>query len=166
MMLRILAVLAGAASLDDRAARFLGAASAGAGDAIPLPERAVFERTEAVARERMGDDLFDHAWKTGRSLAPHQVEDEIGRLLDELRQRPAPQQSEHTLDTHLARYGLTPRELDVLRGIVNYQTDREIAERLSISRRTVGWHVTGILNKLCVDSRRQAATRALDERLI
>ena len=35
-----------------------------------------------------------------------------------------------------ARYGLSPREVDVLRGIANYQTDREIAEHLHISRRT------------------------------
>lgn len=166
MMLRIFAVLAGDARLDDRAAWFLGAASAGGGDTIPLPERAVFERTETVVRERMGEEMFGHACETGRSLTPDQVEDEIERLLDNLSQRPAPQQSDDVIDTRLTQYGLTPRELDVLRGIVDYLTDREIAERLSISRRTVGWHVTGILNKLAVNSRRQAATKALDENLI
>ena len=62
-------------------------------------------------------------------------------------------------------YGLTPRELDVLRGIVERLTDREIADRLFISPRTVGWHVTGILTKLDVDSRRTAATKAIAETL-
>src|SRR5690606_32329811 len=64
------------------------------------------------------------------------------------------------------RYGLTAREIEVLHEVARHQTDREIAEVLFISRRTVGFHVASILRKLGVESRRQAAALALEEHLI
>ncbi len=64
------------------------------------------------------------------------------------------------------RYGLTAREIEVLREVALHQTDREIAEVLFISRRTVGFHVASILRKLGVESRRQATQLAVEERLI
>ena len=57
--------------------------------------------------------------------------------------------------------GLTPRELDVLRLLVEGNTDREIADALFIGHRTVASHVTHILGKLNVDSRTAAATQAV-----
>lgn len=56
---------------------------------------------------------------------------------------------------------LTPREREVLLLLVYRQTDREIAARLSISRRTVETHVARILGKLAVSNRRDAAFAAL-----
>jgi non-specific serine/threonine protein kinase len=55
---------------------------------------------------------------------------------------------------------LTTREHDVLRLIVAGQTDREIAETLFLSLRTVNTHVAHILAKLDVATRRAAATWA------
>jgi len=49
--------------------------------------------------------------------------------------------------------GLTPRELQVARLVRAGLTDREIAERLLITRRTAEWHVKQILNKLGFNSR-------------
>ena len=57
--------------------------------------------------------------------------------------------------------GLTPRERDVLRLLVQGLSDREIANALFMSPRTVSWHVGHILTKLEVDSRTAAATRAV-----
>jgi DNA-binding NarL/FixJ family response regulator len=57
--------------------------------------------------------------------------------------------------------GLTPRELDVLRLLVEGHSDRAIGESLFISHRTVMTHVTNILNKLGVDSRTAAAAHAV-----
>jgi DNA-binding NarL/FixJ family response regulator len=48
---------------------------------------------------------------------------------------------------------LSPRELDVLALVAVGRTDVEIAERLSISPRTVGAHVSNMLNKTCVSNR-------------
>jgi DNA-binding NarL/FixJ family response regulator len=57
--------------------------------------------------------------------------------------------------------GLTAREVEVLRRIVDGQTDREIAFALSIGVRTVSSHVTSILTKLNVSSRSAAAAWAV-----
>jgi DNA-binding NarL/FixJ family response regulator len=57
--------------------------------------------------------------------------------------------------------GLTPRERDVLRLLAGGMTDREIAETLFISPRTVGGHVSNLLAKLGVDSRTAAAAWAV-----
>ncbi len=62
--------------------------------------------------------------------------------------------------------GLSPREMEVLRIICEGRTDREIAERLYISERTVHVHVRKVLAKLGVSSRTQAAALALRQGLV
>ena len=62
--------------------------------------------------------------------------------------------------------GLTPRELDVLRLLVEGRTDREIADALFIGHRTVATHVMNILSKLAVDSRTAAASHAVRRGLV
>jgi DNA-binding CsgD family transcriptional regulator len=52
---------------------------------------------------------------------------------------------------------LSRREREVLRLLAIRYTDREIADTLFISYRTVTTHVANILNKLGVNSRRDAA---------
>jgi len=60
--------------------------------------------------------------------------------------------------------GLTARELQVARLVRAGLTDRDIAGRLFITRRTAEWHVKQILNKLGFNSRSQvAAWVAYDE---
>jgi DNA-binding CsgD family transcriptional regulator len=56
--------------------------------------------------------------------------------------------------------GLTPREVEVLRSLVAGKSNRQIAETLFISGKTVSVHVTNILAKLSVHSRLEAAARA------
>jgi DNA-binding NarL/FixJ family response regulator len=60
-----------------------------------------------------------------------------------------------------AAAGLTRRELEVLRLIVEGKSDKEIGEALFISHRTAMTHVLNILNKLGVNSRTAAAAHAL-----
>lgn len=56
---------------------------------------------------------------------------------------------------------LTPRELAVLRLIAQGLRNREIAERLVISEKTVGNCISNIIAKLQVNDRSQAILRAL-----
>jgi DNA-binding NarL/FixJ family response regulator len=61
---------------------------------------------------------------------------------------------------------LTARERDVLLHIADGQTDREIAEMLFISPRTVNTHVANILAKLEASTRRGAVARAREMGLL
>ncbi len=61
---------------------------------------------------------------------------------------------------------LTERELAVLRQVAQGYTNREIADMLSISDRTVSTHVSHILSKMEVDNRVQAAMKAVSDGLI
>jgi DNA-binding CsgD family transcriptional regulator/tetratricopeptide (TPR) repeat protein len=56
--------------------------------------------------------------------------------------------------------GLTPREVEVLRLLVEGRSNRQIAEQLFISGKTASVHVTNILAKLGVHSRLEAAAAA------
>ena len=53
--------------------------------------------------------------------------------------------------------GLTPREIEVLERIVHGDTNAQIAQALVITPKTVDHHVSAVLSKLGVSSRREAA---------
>jgi predicted ATPase/DNA-binding CsgD family transcriptional regulator len=57
--------------------------------------------------------------------------------------------------------GLTQRQMEVLRLLVNGLSDGEIADQLFISPKTAGHHVSAILGKLDVRSRQEAAILAV-----
>jgi two-component system, NarL family, response regulator LiaR len=61
---------------------------------------------------------------------------------------------------------LTPREMDVLRLIAKGKSNREIADALIVSEKTVKSHVSNILSKLHLADRTQAAIYALRQRLV
>jgi NarL family two-component system response regulator LiaR len=56
---------------------------------------------------------------------------------------------------------LTEREVEVLKSVAKGRSNREVAEELIISERTVGAHVSNILSKLHLANRTQAALYAL-----
>jgi DNA-binding NarL/FixJ family response regulator len=56
---------------------------------------------------------------------------------------------------------LTERECEVLGWIANGMSNREIAEKMIISEKTVKTHVSNILSKLHLEDRTQAAIYAL-----
>jgi DNA-binding NarL/FixJ family response regulator len=61
---------------------------------------------------------------------------------------------------------LTDREMDVLKLLVQGKNNTEIGEDLYLSPNTVKTHVRGIMNKLAVDDRVQAAVVALRAGLV
>lgn len=62
--------------------------------------------------------------------------------------------------------GLSERELEVLRLVVEGLSNREIANRLVISEPTVRAHMTSILSKLHLNTRTQAALHAVKAGLV
>lgn len=62
-------------------------------------------------------------------------------------------------------FGLTPRELQIIAGIAAGETNREIAERLSVREHTVKHHLTNIFDKVGVFSRLELAVFALNHGL-
>jgi DNA-binding NarL/FixJ family response regulator len=62
--------------------------------------------------------------------------------------------------------GLTARQLEVLGLVAQGLTNAEIAERLVVSPRTAEHHVAAVLTKLGAATRRDAARRASELRLV
>jgi len=62
-------------------------------------------------------------------------------------------------------HGLSPRELEVLRHLAGGRTNRDIAEELGISERTVDRHVSNLYTKLDVSTRAAATAWAYEHGL-
>jgi DNA-binding NarL/FixJ family response regulator len=67
--------------------------------------------------------------------------------------------------TGLTAHGLSPRELEVLRHLAAGRTNRDIAEELGISERTVDRHVSNLYTKLDVSTRAAATAWAYEHGL-
>jgi two-component system nitrate/nitrite response regulator NarL len=67
---------------------------------------------------------------------------------------------------HAWAFGLTRRELEIVRLVVTGETNRAIAARLSISENTVKRHLTQIFDKVGVSSRTELAIFAAHHRLV
>ena len=63
-------------------------------------------------------------------------------------------------------YGLTLRELQVLRLVVSGKTNKSVASELFISERTVDRHVSNIFNKLGLSSRVEATAFVLKNKIL
>jgi DNA-binding CsgD family transcriptional regulator len=62
-------------------------------------------------------------------------------------------------------HGLSPREIEVLRHLASGRTNREIADELGISERTVDRHVSNLYTKLDVSTRAAATAWAYERNL-
>jgi DNA-binding NarL/FixJ family response regulator len=147
---------AAAAGLGDhaRGARLLGCAAAvreRIGSPIPAPRQYRYDRIMAAIRARLDDEAFARAESEGRSWM---LDKAIAYALEPL---DVPKSAPVTTPASI----LTPRELDVLRLLVDGRSNTEIAEELSISPHTAATHVANIMNKLGVDSRTAAAAWAI-----
>ncbi|WP_051027356.1 ATP-binding protein [Nocardia higoensis] len=145
------------AELDaaDDAAVLLGAASSmwgsigrqlyGAQRWIDLRERAV-----GAARDRIGVAAFDRLWEKGRSMS-------MSDLLVVVFADPAAPSAGGA--GRVTRSMLTPRECEVAHWVAAGLTNRQIAEKLVLSTRTVEGHVEHALRKLGLQRRVELVNR-------
>jgi non-specific serine/threonine protein kinase len=142
-----------------RAARLLGAAEAYAeaiGAIIQMGEREGFERAVTQVRQALGEEGLAAELAVGRALAPEQAETEA--LAPPTEPAPAPLPAPASSAN---RFRLTRREREVLSLLTQRRTNKEIAEALFVSSRTVQTHTISIFAKLGVDNRRDAAALAV-----
>jgi predicted ATPase/DNA-binding CsgD family transcriptional regulator len=139
------------------AGRLYGAAEAlfdAVGLPLVVPPRSLYRRHVDILRDTLGPEAFATTWATGRELALEQaIEEARAVTADPIAAKAAPPAG--ALDVSPA---LTCREREVLHLLARGMTDREIADTLFISHRTVNSHVASILAKLGVSSRREVAT--------
>jgi DNA-binding CsgD family transcriptional regulator len=143
---------------DEPAARLYGAAEAlgdRLGTPLLVPPFAQYRRVVDALRARLGEAAFAAAWAAGRALPPEPaVEEALAVVAGPA--AGAPSATEPPLGAPL-----TARELAVLRLVAEGRSDREIADRLGLSYRTVTSYVRDILTKLDLPSRTAAATFAV-----
>jgi predicted ATPase/DNA-binding CsgD family transcriptional regulator len=157
-----LAVVAGARGEARRAALMLGAAQGSMEEAgapvynYYMPDRSLYDRTLAAARERLDEDAWAAAWEEGRAMTAERA---VERAL-EGEAAPGPTAPE----TYPA--GLSAREAGVLRLVAAGMTNAEVAKDLFLSSRTVDWHVGSIYRKLGLHSRAEAARFAAENGLL
>jgi two-component system nitrate/nitrite response regulator NarL len=70
------------------------------------------------------------------------------------------------VDPKERRFGLSPRELAIVATVTTGLTNREIAQRFSISEETVKHHLTKIFGKVNVSNRLELALFAVSQRLV
>jgi predicted ATPase/DNA-binding CsgD family transcriptional regulator len=160
--IRDFGVIAAAARNPVQAARLFGASQAlwerhGFGQPATL-ERPRLEQAMAPARTQLTAEAFAAAWAAGRGLSLDQAIAEALAVAKKFTSDSRPDQR--------APAGLTSRELEVLRLIVEGLANKEIAESLGISRHTVSKHIEAIFSKLDVSSRTAAATFASRHKLV
>ena len=139
-----------------RAALLFGAAEAlrEAVGAFVLPlYRAEYDSGVVAARAGLDEAILSAAWSEGRAMTP-------GEAIEyALRTKESPASPKESA-------GLSERELEVLRLVAEGLTDAQVAEKLYLSPRTVGWHLRSIYRKLGVPSRAAAARAAVERSLI
>jgi predicted ATPase/DNA-binding CsgD family transcriptional regulator len=150
------------------AARLWGAAEAlreAVSAPIPPVYRASYERLVATTRTQLGEKAFAAAWADGRTMTLEQVLATLGSVMP-FSQVPAALGKIPIVSLSLSPAGLTPRESEVLRLLVQGLTSVQIAERLMIGVVTVNFHVRSIYSKLGVTSRSAATRYALEHHLL
>jgi non-specific serine/threonine protein kinase len=150
MVLETLAWMAAELGQHERAVCLLGAAERVRDEiSLALMElfRAQHERTVAIAAQQLGQSTFDVAFDRGRAMT---INDGVAFAVeDRLPTMPAPaaKPGPHAV--------LTGRQLEIARLIADDLSNKQIADRLFLSERTVETHIANILNKLGVNSRTQ-----------
>ncbi len=117
-------------------------------DLLPREQHlAMLEEVQA----QLGDDLFTTLWQRGRQMT-------IEHFLQAEKTKPSLLHQRHP--NHL-----TQREIEVLCLVATGLTDAQVAHKLSLSTRTISWHLASIYSKIHVSSRAAATRYALENHL-
>jgi predicted ATPase/DNA-binding CsgD family transcriptional regulator len=152
-----LAGVALALGQPERAARLLGAVetrakTSGGGR---IAHAAHSARILTDVRASFPEPVFAAAWEEGRELPFNDACADALALAASTVEPPSSRPGD------ASSFGLTDRELDVLRLLVEGHSDRQIAEALFIGARTVQTHVANLFAKLGVNARAEAAAVAI-----
>jgi len=88
--------------------------------------------------------------------------DDVGLIVEQMRR--LTQQAE--AEQHAKRFRLTRREMDIVTAVAAGESNKGIAERLSLSEDTVKHHVSHVFDKLGVYSRLELAVFAINHKLV
>jgi two-component system nitrate/nitrite response regulator NarL len=121
--------------------------------ALQLGARGVLRKTDAA-------DLIVKGLRTvmaGQHWVDRQTVSDLLKLLRDVSTTPKPAGSN--------KFGLTPRQLEIVGCVVSGLTNRDIAKKLSISEDTVKHHLTQIFGKTGVTNRLELALFAMHHQL-
>jgi predicted ATPase/DNA-binding SARP family transcriptional activator/DNA-binding CsgD family transcriptional regulator len=156
-----LACICVAEGATERATKLFGAAEP-LGEAVPFqhhPEEDAWrEPYLAAARSSLDEAAWDIAWAEGRAMSMEQAIDYA--LSEHKPALPTSPKSEQLSSEEPS--SITPREKEVAVFVRRGLTNRQIASELFLSEHTVHHHITNILKKLNLSSRRQIASRLPD----
>jgi DNA-binding CsgD family transcriptional regulator len=156
---------------SEQAARLFGAADAlfeRLGTSIWPVDKVDYDRNLETARSLLGEDAFAAAFTAGRALTLQQAIAAASavRAAVDVKFKSIDMASGDCMPAAAKAWGLTAREVEILRLVASRSSDREIASLLSISPRTVMHHVSHILKKLGVADRREATLVAARHDLV
>jgi predicted ATPase/DNA-binding CsgD family transcriptional regulator len=125
-----------------------------------------YEREVAVARNALDADAFDRAWHAGRDASLSAAVDTALAFVESV--QPASSRMATALELRPAkeRFGLTERELEVVRLLAEGYSNQAIADALFISLTTAKGHVRNIMAKLNLDSRTAVAAWAHQQQIV
>ena len=121
-----------------------------------VPDRSLHRSQVSASRSQMNEETFAAAWAEGRAM---NLEEAIEYALDR-------SLTPETVAPETYPAGLSAREVDVLRLVAQGMTNAEVAGRLFISSRTVGWHLGSIYRKLGFSSRTEATRFTVEHNLL